>query len=126
MVVTMSQLVAFHQGNASFSGRVLPLKGAFKINRIKKDTEKDFTFYQEKLREILDKHAKKDEDGNIKFSDDGEQILIKDGEVEECSKELADLETMEIEIDNYDLNIDELGDIECTPEELEVLMPFFS
>lgn len=126
MIITMNQLIKFYQENGIFSNKVLPLKGAFKLNRIKKDIEKDFTFYQEKFKEILEKYAQRDEAGNIKFSDDGEQILIKEGLITECSKELEDLNSMEIEIDNYDFNIEELGDIDCTPEELEILMPFLS
>ena len=122
----MNQLIKFYQENGIFSNKVLPLKGAFKLNRIKKDIEKDFTFYQEKFKEILEKYAQRDEAGNIKFSDNGEQILIKEGLITECSKELEDLNSMEIEIDNYDFNIEELGDIDCTPEELEILMPFLS
>lgn len=126
MIITMNQLIKFYQENGIFSNKVLPLKGAFKLNRIKKDIEKDFTFYQEKFKEILEKYAQRDEAGNIKFSDNGEQILIKEGLITECSKELEDLNSMEIEIDNYDFNIEELGDIDCTPEELEILMPFLS
>lgn len=126
MIITMNQLIKFYKENGIFSNKVLPLKGAFKLNRIKKDIEKDFTFYQEKFKEILEKYAQRDEAGNIKFSDDGEQILIKEGLITECSKELEDLNSMEIEIDNYDFNIEELGDIDCTPEELEILMPFLS
>jgi len=126
MIITMNQLIKFYQENGIFSNKVLPLKGAFKLNRIKKDIEKDFTFYQEKFKEILEKYAQRDEAGNIKFSDNGEQILIKEGLIAECSKELEDLNSMEIEIDNYDFNIEELGDIDCTPEELEILMPFLS
>lgn len=126
MIITMNQLIKFYQENGIFSNKVLPLKGAFKLNRIKKDIEKDFTFYQEKFKEILEKYAQRDEAGNIKFSDNGEKILIKEGLITECSKELEDLNSMEIEIDNYDFNIEELGDIDCTPEELEILMPFLS
>ena len=126
MIITMNQLIKFYKENGIFSNKVLPLKGAFKLNRIKKDIEKDFTFYQEKFKEILEKYAQRDEAGNIKFSDNGEQILIKEGLITECSKELEDLNSMEIEIDNYDFNIEELGDIDCTPEELEILMPFLS
>ena len=68
----------------------------------------------------------KDENGNIAFSDDGAQILIQDGMVDECNQALVDLQSLEIEIDNCNLTIDDLGDeVECTPDELEVIMPFF-
>ena len=126
MVITMAELVNFYQKNAIFSNKVLPLKGAFKINRIKKDIEKDYAFYQEKFKEILEEYAERDDAGNIQFSEDGEQIMIKEGMIGDCSDRLEELNSIEIEIDNYDFNIEELGDIDCTPEELEILMPFLS
>lgn len=126
MTITMEQLVGFYRGGEIFSNKTLPLKGAFKLNRIKKEAEKDFTFYQEKFKEILEKYAQKDENGEIKFSEDGQQIMIQEGQIAVCSKELQELEQMEVEIDTYDLTIEDLGDIDCTPDELQVLMPFFS
>ena len=51
--------------------------------------------------------------------------MIKEGMVEECNKALTDLQELEVEIDNYGLTLDDLGEnLECTPEELEALMPF--
>lgn len=123
--VTMDQIIAFRNNGDFFAGTSLPLKGAYKINKIKKAVEKESEFYQEKFQEIVNQYAQKDENGELIFSDDGNQIMIKDGLIEECNKALADLQELEVEIDNYGLTLDDLGeDVECTPEELEALMPF--
>jgi len=59
------------------------------------------------------------------FSEDGGQIMIQDDKIVECNKELEDLQNLPIEIDTYNLNLEDLGDdLECTPDQLEVLMPF--
>ena len=108
-----------------FEGVTLPLKGAYKLNKIKKAVEKEGEFYTEKFQEIIDTYAKKDDDGNLVFSDDGNQIMIKDGMVDECNKALEDLQALEVEVDNFGLTLDDLGDdVECTPDELDALMPF--
>ena len=124
--VTMEQIVDF-KNNADFLGDAqLPLKAAYKINKLRKNVDSEFDYYSEKFREIVNTYAKKDENGNIAFSDDGAQILIQDGMVDECNQALIDLQSLEIEIDNCNLTIDDLGDeVECTPDELEVIMPFF-
>ncbi len=123
--VTMDQIIAFRNNGEFFSGASLPLKGAYKINKIKKAVEKEGEFYTEKFQEIVNTYAKKDDDGNLVYSEDGSQIMIKDGMVEECNKALADLQELEVEIENYNLTLDDLGEnLECTPEELEALMPF--
>lgn len=122
----MEQIVDF-KNNADFLGDAqLPLKAAYKINKLRKNVDSEFDYYSEKFREIVNTYAKKDENGNIAFSDDGAQILIQDGMVDECNQALVDLQSLEIEIDNCNLTIDDLGDeVECTPDELEVIMPFF-
>ena len=123
--VTMDQIIAFRNNGEFFAGVSLPLKGAYKLNKIKKAVEKEGEFYTEKFQEIVDTYAKKDDDGNLVYSKDGNQIMIKDGMVEECNKALEDLQELEVEVENYNLTLEDLGeDITCTPEELETLMPF--
>lgn len=123
--VTMDQIIAFRNNGDFFSNTTLPLKGAYKLNKIKKAVEKEGEFYTEKFQEIVEQYAKHDENGQLVFSDDGNQILIKDGMVDECNKALEDLQSLEVQIENYGLTLDDLGEnLECTPDELEALMPF--
>lgn len=125
--VTMDQIIAFRNNGDFFANASLPLKVAYKLNKLKKAVEVEGEFYSNKFQEIVDTYAKKDENGNIVFSDDGNQIMIKEGMVDECNQALEDLQSLTVEIDNCNLTIDDFGDnIECTPEELEALMPFLS
>ena len=121
----MDQIIAFRNNGEFFAGTSLPLKGAYKLNKIKKAVEKEGEFYTEKFQEIVDTYAKKDDDGNLVYSEDGTQIMIQDGMVEECNQAITDLQTLEIEVENYGLTLEDLGEnLQCTPEELEALMPF--
>ena len=125
MKVTMEQLIDFKNNGDFFTNVNLPLKGAYKLNKIKKAVNKETEFYGEKFQEILDKYAKKDESGNLVFSEDGSQIMIQEDKIDECNKALEDLQKLEVEIDNYGLTIEDLGEgVECTSEELDALMPF--
>ena len=125
MKVTMEQLVDFKNNSDFFANVNLPLKGAYKLNKIKKAVNKETEFYGEKFQEILDKYAKKDEEGNLVFSEDGAQIMIQEDKIDECNQALEDLQKLEVEIDNYGLTVEDLGEgVECTSEELEALMPF--
>ena len=127
MKITMEQLIDFRNNGDFFATANVPLKGAYKINKIRKAVEKEGEFYAEKFQEIIDQFAQKDENGNIKFSEDGSQILIQDGKIDECNQALEDLQSLEVEVENFNLTIEDLGDnIECTPEQLEALMPFMS
>ena len=125
--VTMDQIIAFRNAEDIFENYKLPLKVAYKLNKLKKAIEVEGEFYANKFQEIVDTYAKKDENGQVVFSDDGNQIIIQDGKVEECNQALNDLQTLTVEIDNCNLTIDDFGDdIECTPEDLEALMPFLN
>ena len=125
VTVTMDQLIAFRNNGDFFANTNLPLKGAYKLNKIKKAVEKESEFYTERFQEIVNTYAKTDENGELVYSDDGNQILIKDGMVDECNKALDDLQKLEVQIENYGLSLEDLGDdVECTPDELEALMPF--
>ena len=121
----MDQIIAFRNNGDFFADTTLPLKGAYKLNKIKKAVEKEGEFYTEKFQEIVNTYAKKDENDQLVFSEDGNQIMIKDGMVEECNEALEDLQSLEVQVENYGLTLDDLGeDVECTPDELEALMPF--
>lgn len=123
--VTMDQIIAFRNNGDFFSNSTLPLKGAYKLNKIKKAVEKEGEFYTEKFQEIVNTYAKKDENDQLVFSEDGNQIMIKEGMIEECNKALEDLQNLEVQIETYGLTLDDLGEnLECTPDELEALMPF--
>ncbi len=125
--VTMDQIIAFRGEGDVFADVSLPLKVAYKLNKLKKAIEVEGEFYTTKFQEIVNKYAKTNENGDIQFSEDGNQILIKDGMVEECNQALLDLQSLTVEIDNCNLSIDDFGeDVECTPQELEVLMPFLN
>ena len=125
--ITMEQIIDFRNSGDSFRSAELPLKGAYKLNKIRKNVEKEADFYSDKFQEIVDTYAKKDEEGNVVFSEDGNQIMIIEDKIEECNEKLLDLQNLEVEIENYDLKLEDLGEnLSCSPDELEALMPFFS
>lgn len=123
----MEQIIDFRNSGDFFGSAALPLKGAYKLNKIRKNVEKEADFYSDKFQEIVDTYAKKDEEGNVVFSEDGNQIMIIEDKIEECNEKLLDLQNLEVEIENYDLKLEDLGEnLSCSPDELEALMPFFS
>lgn len=123
--VTMDQIIDFRNNGDFFDGVNLPLKAAYKLNKVRKAVEKEGEFYSEKFQEILNQYAKKDENGELVFSEDGDQIMIKEDMIDECNKALNDLQTLEVQIETYGLSIDDFGEnLECTPDQLAALMPF--
>lgn len=123
--VTMSQVIGFESIFNTFNNKSLPLPCSYKLIMIRRSLEKDYNFYSENFNAIVNSYALKDADGNLKYSDDNEQILINPAEIDECNRDLNDLLTLPVPIENYGLTVKDFGDIDCTPEELENLFPFF-
>lgn len=127
VTVTMDQIIDFRDNGGFLSDTNLPLKVAYKLNKIRKAVEKESEFYADKFQEIVHTYAKTDDNGEVVFSEDGSQILIKDGMVEECNNALTELQGLEVQIENYNLSIDDFGeDLQCTPDQLNALMPFMN
>lgn len=124
ITVTMDQIVNFYNAGSFLDNTNLPLKGAYKINKLRKSINTEFEYYHNKFQEILDKYAQKDENGEFVFSEDEQRIMIQNDMIDECNNALVELQSLEIEVDNSNLRIEDLGDIRCTPNELEILMPF--
>ena len=125
--VTMAQILSFRQNIGMFLSQKLPLPVAYKLNKMNSAAEKEAEFYQEKFNEIVDKYGRTDEDGNLVFSEDGEQIMIKEDSIAECNEALEELMDLEVEIENFGLTIDDFGDnIECTATEIDAIVPFLN
>lgn len=122
--ITIEQVLNFRNNVGFFSSASLPLKGAYKLNKIRKELDKEEDFYSEELQKIIDKYAKRDENGEYVFNEDGSQIMIEEDKIEDCNNDLVNLQNLEVEVNNFNLSIDDLGEnVECTPEQLEALMP---
>lgn len=124
--IKMSQILSFRQHVGIFLEQKLPLPVAYKLTKINDAAKKEAEFYYEKFNAIVDKYSKKDENGNIVFSEDGDQIMIQDDLISECNKALEELMDLEVEINTFNLKIEDFGsDIECTAADIEAITPFF-
>ena len=125
--ITMSQILSFRQHVGSFLEQKLPLPVAYKLTKINSAVAKEAEFYNEKFNEIVDKYSKKDDNGNVVMSDDGEQIMIQDDLISECNQALEELMDLEVDINNFNLKIEDFGEnIECTAADIEAISPFLN
>ena len=99
----------------------LPLKTTYKFARLMKRAEEEIAFYQEKFREIVEEYGVK-ENGEYKFTPDGQSIVIIEGKEAECNAKLLELRNLEVQIDNIKFSIEELEGIDVSIQELSCLM----
>lgn len=104
------------------SQKELSFRLSYKVSKFLDKVEKDSQFYAEKLRNIVQKYALRDENGEIVF--EGDNVKIAPSSLAAAEKELADLNDIDIEDPNIFFTLDEFEGLEIKPSELTGLLPF--
>lgn len=99
----------------------MPIKLAYKINKLNNLIEKEVEFYQDSLSKILNRYAEKDEKGNFKLNPEQTGILIQKEYLDICHKEINELKNLEIENLDFHFNLEELENLNITPAKLNCL-----
>lgn len=106
------------------SNQKLPLKGAFRLNQIANAIKPHNEFYAEKFGKIIEQYAKRDENGQPQLDATKTNVLIQEDKIQECSEKLNELNNLEVELsDNLYITLNDLGDIECSVQDLQGLTP---
>ena len=105
------------------STKTLPVKTAFRIARLIRELDKENTTFDDSRRKIIEKFAERDENNNMKQTEEG-NIVIQTDKIEFCNKEMTDLLNMVVEVNADKLNIDDFGDIEITPIQMLAMDSF--
>lgn len=104
----------------------LPIKTAYKFNRLMKQLEPDLGFYQKEFSTIIDDCAKRDERGQYCYTSDGAGVQIIEGKQAECNKRISELLELEIRVEGIVFSIEELEILDLSVMQLESLMPFIT
>lgn len=102
----------------------LPIKTAYRVALLLQETEKHIGFYQNQLGLLLTEYGKKDENGNLIPTEDGQGVLLAEETMQEACQKLAELRELDVELPDYKFDLDAFGDIEISPQEMILLMPF--
>lgn len=100
----------------------IPFKTAYKFAKLKKDLEDGLKFYQEQMNKIINDYAQKDEKGQCVFTENHQDVLIKEGLERECHAKIAELENCELDID-ISFTVDELENLSLTVNEMSTILP---
>lgn len=103
----------------------MPIKTAYKFNKLMEAVDKELSFFQEKLNKILDEYAEKDENGEYVYST-SDSIKIQDNKLQACQEELLALQSFEVEITSSVFDLDELDSLDISVDDLRILMPFIA
>ena len=120
----LKQALAFCQLYGKLKTRIIPVSVAFKLNKIYIGLRDNADFYRNTFNDIIENYSQKNDDGSLKYSEDGSMILIKKECLDECDKRLRELEDLEVAQPDVKLSIEELEPLELSIEDVENLTFF--
>ena len=124
MKLKMNQIIEFQMFYSNIKNTKLPLKTAYKLNKLITQINTESSFYQQKFSEIINEFGKRDENGELIYSSDRTSIEIMDGRRLECQQKIEELQNLEVNIEGIEFTIDELESLNLTISEMGCLMPF--
>lgn len=126
MTIKMYEILDFPTFFAKVKSQKLPFKTSYHLTMIAQEAEKHINYYQEQFRDLLNEYGKKDEDGNFIPTEDGQGIRLIEDKMQEAYEKINELRTLDVEFSNYTFSVDDFDNIELSPEEMLVIIPFIS
>ena len=121
----MIDALNFLEAYSSIKNKPLKINIIYKLSKCLEECEKERDFYQQQLANILNKYAKKDENGNFIYTNEKTGILINESQQQVCEKELLELLTLDINInEKYFIKITDIADLELDIETFNKIKPF--
>lgn len=124
MTIKMFHILNFSIFYAAARTQKMPFKTAYKLSQISNAVNTNMLFYQEKLKEIILEYGKLDEEGNPIFTEDKSSIQLRDGADVACASAINELQSLEVDMPDTNLTIDELNCLSLTLAETEAIFPF--
>ena len=124
MTLKMYQIVELPTFLNKIKQQKLPFKTAYQIALLMREVDKHHSFYQEQFREILMEHSKKDEQGNLVPTSDGQGVMLAEETMDEAYTKLAELHDLDVILPDIKFTMEAFEKVELTPEEMIILLPF--
>ena len=118
----MYEIIEFTNLYENIKDSKMPLKTAYKFSRLLRQLEKEIAFYQTEFAKILQTYAKKDSDGNVAISADGDSVEILPGQEVECNTKILELRNLEVEVKDITFSLEELDNLQLTISELSCIL----
>lgn len=101
----------------------LKMPFAYKVACIAREVRENYSMINVMRQEILERYAKRDENGQVIIDQQNGMVTIEPEKVIETNKELDKLFSRDIELKCDKIKIDDIKDLDLTVGQLEALIP---
>lgn len=102
----------------------LPIRTSYSIAKFLSSTKEDYSFFQSRLSDFLQTYVARDENNQPIRSSNGAGYVIQPDKREEGIRAMNEIMNFEIETPELKIYYDDIKDIELSPKDLMVLMPY--
>lgn len=124
MTCKMYQIIDFPSFFEKVKDQSLSFKTSYKLTLLIGEIEKHINFYQENFRNLLFEYGKKDENGELIRTEDGQGIRLIDDKIPEFNNKFLELRNLDVELSDTTFSIEEFANVEMTPVEAYTIKPF--
>lgn len=124
MILKMYEIIDFPSFFEKVRNQKLSFKTSYRLTILAGEIEKHINFYQENFRNLLNTYGRKDENGNIMPTADGQGIMLVEEMIPEFNTKYNELRMLDVELPDVSFGVDEFGDTELTPMEVYMIKPF--
>lgn len=122
--VTITQVLNATEALGVLRTKSIPARAAFRVARVVQEISEIKQHFDEAVRDLVDRYAQKDENGEYVRSEDNMAIMLIPGKVDEYNKEIADLQAQTITLDGDKILSEDLDAVELDVNTAIALMPF--
>ena len=126
MTLKMYQLTDFPSFFEKVKNQKMSFKTSYKLTLLAQEIQKHIDYYQEQFRNLLLEYSKKDENGNPVPTEDGQGVLLVEETTNEAYQKLGELRELDVEVPDSKFSPDDFGDVELSPMEMTIIMPFIA
>ena len=123
ITVTLENIINSAESLRALAQKELKGKTAYRVSRMLRELDKEYSLFNETRAELIKKYGKKDENGELVVSENGDYTLEQE-HIEDFYKEINELLKNEVELTVDKIDIDDLENITFTPNEMLMLEPF--
>jgi hypothetical protein len=124
MQIKMYQILDFPNFYALVKNQKITFKTSYRLAMLAAEVEKQYNFYTEQFRVLLDQYGQKDAEGNFIPTDDGQGVKLVQETMEECYTKVNELRDLDITLPDCYFSLDDFDGIELTPIEVNAIIPF--
>lgn len=103
----------------------MPPAVAYKIMKLVRAAESEEAFYQKELQKLIEQYGKRNDNGSLVVTEDG-NILLSEDTLQECHRRIDELESLDVDAPNISFTLDELSCVSMTVREMDAISAFIS